>query len=409
MTLLAGQMMASLQTSIVSVAAPSIRHDLHVAGAAVQLIVSGYVLAYAVLLVTGARLGADHGPRRLFLLRLAGFTLFSVASALAPGVWVLVAAQVVLGASAALMVPQVLSLIHVTFQGVERERAVELYSARRSRHPARGQGLGGRTLDLPGVLTLAAAMVLLAIPLTFGPELGWPRWAWLCLAGGPLVTASFVTLEVAALRSRCPPLLDLQALLAPGVSAGLLVVLATMASYAGLLFTLSLYLQTGLGFTPLAAGLTFTPYPAGFAGVSLTWSRLAPGIQRWLPSAGLVALAAARVVLAARLPSGWSSSLLPLLLLGGAGHAAAFSPLVAQIAQRLSSERASAFSALVTTTTAIAVVISGWRHSGACTWLLRDQVVPPSPVTRSLSSARPWPRSLSSAWARPCGWQPASG
>ena len=398
-TLLAGQMMASLDTSIVSVAAPTIRHDLHLAGAATQLVVSGYVLAYAVLLVTGARLGGDHGQRRLFVLGVGGFTVFSVVSGLAPGLWVLVAAQVVLGASAALMVPQVLSLIHVTFQGVERERAVGLYSMVLAAGVALGQvlggflitvdlvglawrpiflinvpiglflllaapatlpvvrGRGGHGLDVPGVLTLAAAMILLVLPLTFGPQLSWPRWTWACLAGAAMAMACFVTIELAALRRGQQPLLDLRALLAPGVTPGLIVVLATMGSYGGLLFTISQYLQAGLAFTPLAAGLTFAPYAAGFAAVSLSWSRLAPRAQRWLPSTGLLALAAATTILAVRLASGWSPALLPLLLLAGAGHAAAFGPLVAQIAHRVGADRAPAFSALVTTTMQVAIVI----------------------------------------------------
>jgi MFS family permease len=207
--------MASLDTSVVSVAAPSIRHDLHVGGPAVQLVLAGYVLAYAVLLVTGARLGGDHGPRRLFLLGAGGFTTCSVLSGVAPNLWVLVAAQAGLGASAALMVPQVLSLIHLTFSGAARERAVGLYSMVLAVGVALGQvlggalttvdvvglgwrsvflvnvpigllllaaapatlpavkGRGGRSLDVPGLLALAAAMVLLVVPLIFAPSLGW--------------------------------------------------------------------------------------------------------------------------------------------------------------------------------------------------------------------------------------------
>src|SRR4029077_20150801 len=92
-TLLLGQLMASLDTSIVSVSAPVIRRDPHLAGVALQLVLSGYVLPFAVLLVTGARLGADRGHRRLFVLGVAGFTAFSVASGLAPDLPVLVAAQ----------------------------------------------------------------------------------------------------------------------------------------------------------------------------------------------------------------------------------------------------------------------------------------------------------------------------
>jgi MFS family permease len=398
--LLLGQTMASLVTSIVSVAGPAIRHDLHLPGAALQLVLSGYVLAYAVLLVTGARLGGDHGPRRLFVLGVGGFTAFSLASGLAPNVGVLVAAQVALGASAALMAPQVLSLIHVTFEGAELERAVGLYSIVLAAGVGLGQVLGGllvtadvaglgwrpiflvsvpaglllllaapaklplapgredANLDLPGVLTLGVAMALVVAPLTVGAELDWPRWAWLCLAGGALAAGCFVAVELGALRGDRQPLLDLRALLAPGVAPTLLVVLATMAGYGGFLFAVSQHLQVGLRFTPLAAGMTFAAYAAGFAAVSARWPSLGQQVQRWLPGAGLLALAAADMVLAARLvASGWSPALVVLLALAGGGHAAAFGPLVARIAQRLGADRAPAFSALVTTTVQIAIVI----------------------------------------------------
>ena len=398
-TLLLGQLVASLQVSIVSVAAPSIRQGLQSAGAGVQLVLSGYGLAYAVLLVTGARLGGDLGPRRLFVAGAAGFTVFSVTSGLAPNLGVLVAAQVAVGASAALMVPQVLSLIQVMLEGAARERAVGLYSMVLAAGVGLGQVLGGvlvttdlaglawrpvflvnvpvglllllfapvtlpagggrgsRGIDVPGVLGLAAAMVLFVVPLTFGPQLRWPGWTWLCLAAASIVAAGFVAIELDALRRGRWPLLDLTALRAPGVAPALLVVLATMASFGGILFTISQYLQGGLGFTPLAAGLTFLPYPAGFAAASLGWPRLAHGAQRWVPTAGLVALAAAAAALALRLEGGWSPALLPLLLVAGAGHAAAFSPLVARIAARLGGDRAPAFSALVTTTTQVAIVL----------------------------------------------------
>ncbi|HEX6855882.1 MAG TPA: MFS transporter, partial [Streptosporangiaceae bacterium] len=75
---LAGQLMAVLDTSVVNVAVPSIHAGLHASGAALQLIVAGYVISYAVLMVTGARLGDLYGHRRVFLTGVAGFTLASL-------------------------------------------------------------------------------------------------------------------------------------------------------------------------------------------------------------------------------------------------------------------------------------------------------------------------------------------
>ncbi|MFD0383830.1 MFS transporter [Streptomyces stramineus] len=113
--LLAAQFMANVDTAIANIAAPSIQSGLGASGGEVGLVISGYVVAYAVLLVIGARLGAAHGHRRIFDLGMAVFTAASLACALAPGPAVLIAARVVQGAGAALMVPQVLSGIQLHF------------------------------------------------------------------------------------------------------------------------------------------------------------------------------------------------------------------------------------------------------------------------------------------------------
>jgi MFS family permease len=103
--LVTGQFMALLDVTIVNVAIPTIRTKLHASGAALQLIVAGYTVTYAMLLITGARLGDLRGPRRLFLAGLGIFTLAWLACGLAPTTGALIAARFVQGAGAALMVP----------------------------------------------------------------------------------------------------------------------------------------------------------------------------------------------------------------------------------------------------------------------------------------------------------------
>src|SRR5215467_1252380 len=107
---LAGQFMAVLDASVVNVAAPSIHADLHTSGAGLQLVIAGYVITYAVLMVTGARLGDIFGHRRMFLSGLAMFTLASLGCGLATSTAMLVTLRFVQGAGAAAMIPQVLSL-----------------------------------------------------------------------------------------------------------------------------------------------------------------------------------------------------------------------------------------------------------------------------------------------------------
>ncbi|MEV4006208.1 MFS transporter, partial [Actinomadura sp. NPDC049753] len=141
--LLAGQFMVNVDTAVVNVAGPSIREDLRPSGGALGMVVSGYTLAYAVLLVTGARLGQARGHRRMFLLGLGAFTAASLACGLAPSTGALVAARLAQGAAGALMVPQVLSGIQLHFTGPARARAQGLLAVALSGGAVAGQALGG--------------------------------------------------------------------------------------------------------------------------------------------------------------------------------------------------------------------------------------------------------------------------
>ena len=216
---LTGQFMAVLDASVVNVAAPSIHASLHTSGAGLQLVIAGYVITYAVLLVTGARLGDILGHRRMFLGGLAAFTLASLGCGLATSTGMLVTLRFVQGAGAAAMIPQVLSLIQRTFDGPARGRPMRLYAAVLAGAAVTGQVVGGvlvsanlfggtwrpvfllnvpigvilflaglralpsgggdrgRTLDLAGVATLTPAVLALILPLVLGQSEGWPRGA----------------------------------------------------------------------------------------------------------------------------------------------------------------------------------------------------------------------------------------
>jgi MFS family permease len=397
--LLTGQFMAAMDASIVTVAASALRDDLGVSGAMLQMVIAGYLLTYAVLLVTGARLGADYGPRRLFIVGLAVFTLASLACGVAPTAAVLIASRVVQGVGAALMAPQVLSMIQRHFEGPARARALGYYSVIMAVGVTAGQVLGGilvttdlfdlswrlaflinvpvgfallagtrwlpetapaarRALDVAGVATLSLAMLLVVIPLTFGREVGWPAWTWLSLAVGGLGLIGFVMLERAVGRAGGSPLLDLETVSPRGVKAGLVVVFVGMAQYGGFLFTVTLHLQSGLGYSALESALNFIAYSGGFGLVNLTWARLPERIQRWTPTGGLLLMAAADVLLGVAVWSGWRLAVdLPLLFVAGSGHGFAFGPLVNQMAARVQGKHASALSGLVTTAVQLAVVV----------------------------------------------------
>ena len=132
---LVGVLLPMVDFFIVNVALPTIDHDLHASAPLLELVVSAYATAYALLLVVGGRLGDTFGRRRLFLAGMAAFTLTSLACGLAPTAPFLVAARVAQGASAALMVPQVLSTIQAATTGERRARALARYGA--DRRPGR--------------------------------------------------------------------------------------------------------------------------------------------------------------------------------------------------------------------------------------------------------------------------------
>ncbi|KAB2346182.1 MFS transporter [Actinomadura rudentiformis] len=386
--LLAGQVMASMDGSIVSVSAQTIRADLDAGGAAIQLIVSGYLLTTGVLLVTCARLGDILGHRRAFLLGLAWFTVASLLCGLAPNAAVLVVARIAQAIGAALLMPQVFSLIQLHWEGAARRRAIGIYSMVLALGVALGQivgglvvgadlfGLGWRPvflinipigvvllvigprvllgarsddppgLDLAGVAVLTVAMTAFTAPLIFGPDSGWPVWAWIALGCGAILLAAFVRYEAKARQ----PLLDPKALRPVGVKPGLAACWIIMGCYTVFLLTLTLHLQSALRFTPFEAGVAFVPYAVGFGSLSLSWNRFHPRLQNVLPLLGPVAFATGAATIALLARDQWPGLVsVPILAIAGAGHAAGYSPLIAQVSSLVDTRYASAVSALNST------------------------------------------------------------
>jgi predicted MFS family arabinose efflux permease len=162
---------------------------------------------------------------------------------------------------------------------------------------------------------------------------------------------AFVTLERHLLHSERYPLFDLRILRMPRVAPGVIAVLLGMSCYSGFLVSLTLYLQTGLGFSPIHAGLIFAVYASGFVVASLTWTRASPATQKRLPFLGPLAMAAA--LLAVGLSTGrggWPLALTtPLMFAGGLGHACGFSPLANRLTTLVKSSQAGNLSGLILT------------------------------------------------------------
>jgi MFS family permease len=388
--LLAGQFMALLDVTIVNVALPTMGRSLHASGAELQLVVSGYTVSYAMMLITGARMGDLYGRRRMFVTGVAIFTLASLTCGLAPGIGVLIAARFVQGAGAAAMMPQVMSVIQVRFDGAARARALSAYTAVLSSGFVAGQVIGGvlvtaniagqswrpvflvnvpigllvlalvpravpadqptgsRRLDLAGLAIAVPAVFLVVLPLMLGHQENWPAWVFGCIAAGLVLLAVFVLVE----RKVADPLLNLAVLRAPGLVAGLASVAVLMVTYGGFLFSFALHLQGGLGDSALRAGLTFAPCAVAFGLCGFFWRRLPARSHHLLAPLGCLVAVAGYAVVAVAVHSGTGGGALlqAALIVTGAALALGFSPLVTHSLVRVPLQHAADASGLLTTT-----------------------------------------------------------
>jgi len=332
--LLVAGFMDMLDVTIVNVAVPSIRTDLRATYPQVEWVVNGYVLGFAALLVIGGRLGDLFGRRRLFLVGVGGFTAASALCGLAGDPAVLIAGRFAQGALGGLMIPQIISLIHVTFPAHERGRALGLWGAAVGVASATGLilggvlvewsplGLGWRTIflvnvpiglsamiaarsllresrsptpprvDLIGMVLAASAILMVVYPLVEGRSLGWPTWIFLLFAGGVGLLAGFVWYERWRERVVGAPLLPLGLFRAGAFAWGTGVWLIWWIALSSFFFTWTLYLQAGLGWSPLRAGLTASAFAIGAAvGSGLSVQVLTPRYGRRVLMVGVLLVA----------------------------------------------------------------------------------------------------------------------
>lgn len=372
--LLFASFMDLLDVTIVQVALPSIGADLGASEAQLEWIVSGYMLAFAVALITGGRLGDLFGRRRVFLVGVAGFTLASAAAAFAWSGDVLVVTRLAQGLFAALMVPQLLASVQALFSPRERAPMYGLIGGVSGLAAVAGPvlggwlvdadlwGLGWRTvflinipvgiaifalaarfvpetrssrpmrLDLVGVVLLSAVVLAFMVPLVEGQSLGWPAWLWWPVAGGLVLLVVFVGYERRRMRRDGSALLPMPLFADRGFSAGIV----TQAAFQGSLnaFTLPfiIYLQVGLGFDALTAGLNLLAFSLGALVGTGAVIPLVAKVGKYLVTAGALILAAgvlwvfAIVADAGAAFTGWAA-VWPMLV-SGIGLALLIIPLV---------------------------------------------------------------------------------
>ena len=371
--LLAGAFLPIMDFFITNVALPTIDTSLHASASALELVIAGYGVAYASLLVLGGRLGDRYGRHRIFLAALVGFVLASLACGFAPSVSILIAARIAQGAMAALLIPQVLATFHHTLDGERKSRALALYGATSGIAAVVGQLVGGLLvsldiagtswrpiflvnvpigvavllvaarivpntrsphpvgIDLPGTLLFAGTLIALLVPLTEGHSLGWPWWTWVLLAVAAMLGIATYVVEKRAEARGEVPLLPPSLLRLPSMSRGLGLVLIFSIGFGAFMFVFALTVQEGLHADALHGGLAILPMALAFFVGSMFAAQLISRFGRAALSGGAVVQLAGLASLVAVVGTDWPRVSLwamaaPLALVG-AGQSMLFAGL----------------------------------------------------------------------------------
>ena len=315
--------MTLVDADVVNVALPAIQHDLELPTAALEWLVSGYLLTFATLVLAAGGLADAFGRRRLLVAGLVVFTGASLAAALARSDGVLVGARALQGVGGALVTPTALAVVSSLYPDVrERARALGLWTAVGGSSMALGPLIGGlltehaswawiflinvplglvtlaviawavpdspdarsSRLDLPGLALSCLALGALTWALIEGGDHSWaePR-----VLGGLVVSVLAGILFVQVERTSAAPMVDLSLFRVPAFAGGVVAVALWGFSQVGIGLYVALYLQDDLGLSPVTAGLALVPMALCIVTASVVSSRLA----RTLGTAPLVTVA----------------------------------------------------------------------------------------------------------------------
>jgi MFS family permease len=395
--LLTGAFLPAFDFFVVNVALPAMHTELGARPQDLELVVAGYGLAFAVLLITGGRLGDLYGRKKLFIIGMVGFTIASALCGLATSPAVLIASRILQGLTAALMNPQVLAIIRVTFPEGERARAIGYFGTTIGLASIAAQlvggaliqaniaGLGWRpiflvnvpvgavalvfavrtlrestahgrpTLDIGGIVLATLTLALLVYPLVEASGLGWPWWTWVMLVASAPALALFVAYEWQLQERGRSPLVSMRLFRDPGFSLGLVMAMTFFSGLAAFFMGITIFLQQGFGYGPLATGLVFVAFGIGFVAASLKSShvsrRIGPltiSVGTTLMGTGLLAIVGLAV---------WARGapinlyvLWPVLIWYGCGQGLALPTLVASVvgSSRIPAQEAGAASGVFT-------------------------------------------------------------
>ncbi|WP_432171832.1 MFS transporter [Streptomyces sp. 1222.5] len=369
--ILAAEVMDLLDAVVTNIAGPSMRADLGGGASTLQWLAAAYTLSMAVGLVTGGRLGDIHGRRRMFLVGAAGFTVGSLLCAISASPEMLIGARVVQGLFGAVMLPQGLGMIKEMFPPQESQKAFGLFGPVMGLSAVCGPILAGwlvdadyfgtgwrmiflinlplgaaaflgalrylpqgrsehrPRLDIPGMLLVSLAALLIIFPLVQGREYDWPGWTFAMMAASVAVFAAFAWYEARRSRAGRDPLVVPSLFRKRGFSGGMTLGLVFFSTMQGFMLVFNLYTQLGLGYSPLKAGLVMVPWSGGM----IVGFGIAQGVARF----GRAVLQAGTLVMAVGVFGVWLTldmvgsgvgpwQLLPSLLLTGIGMGLLMAP-----------------------------------------------------------------------------------
>ena len=373
---LAGGFAAMLYVSVVNVALPSIQSALQADSAQVQMIVAGYALALALLVVPAGRLGDMRGRRTMFIVGIIGFGLTSLLAGLARDATWLAVARVLQGACAGVLNPQSAGLIQQMFVDKERGRAFGIMGATIGVAMALGPVIGGAIvtlagpadgwrwvffinvplvavvaplahhllpprvaagaasrLDLPGIALVGLAAVAIMTPFVFtgspdSPALG--NWRWSLLGVAVILLVVFAAWERRYQAKYAAAVLDPALADNVGFRFGVLIGLAYFAGFSCIFLVVTLVLQSGLGYSALMAGLVGAPFAAGSGLAAPLAGRMVGHVGRAWVVGGLTLMLVGLVTIDAVLrwvPAGaLGPALAGAMFLAGLGSGSVISP-----------------------------------------------------------------------------------
>ena len=327
--LMAGMFMSLLDTTIVNVALPTIQESLEASEATLAWIISGYALAFGLVLIPAGRVGDRFGHKWVFFVGLAVFTAASLWAGVAQDQTQLIIARVVQGLGGGIFFPPVTAFVQLMFPPMKRGKAFAIMGAVIGVSSALGPIVGGLLIeaigeetgwrwifainlpigvialvsaalllpagsegkklstDVVGLVLLAGALVAILVPLIQGQDEGWPLWTYLSLVGGVLLVVAFAFWERFVVARGQEPLVPPHLFSHKAFTGGVILALVYFAAFTSIFFTISLLWQGGLGHSALESGLVSTPFAIGSIIGASQSDRLAQRLGRTVLSLGV--------------------------------------------------------------------------------------------------------------------------